>query len=170
MCELNEQALTARFLEGLSGEIKEEILSRDLPTCLDQLVELAIRLDKRFELRRRARPPCPSYGRSHPLPLLPRWPHQIPNPSAGGLRISAAVRQRHCGGTLHVLWCAGAFPGITSEHDYLFPSQPRLGPPSLPSCAVVAPPFPARLWLTRVPRGILWIRTGYSITAFLFRS
>ncbi|RXN17632.1 Pol poly [Labeo rohita] len=50
-CEWNEPALTARFLEGLFGEIKEEILAHDPPSCLDQLVELAIRLDKRFELR-----------------------------------------------------------------------------------------------------------------------
>ncbi len=31
----NEQALTVHFLKGLSGEIKEETLSHDLPTRLD---------------------------------------------------------------------------------------------------------------------------------------
>ncbi len=34
----------------------------------------------------------------------------------------------------------------------------------------VVPPFPVRLLLTRGPRGILWMRTGHSITAFLFGS
>lgn len=53
-CKWNEPALTAHFLEGLSGEIREEILARDLPSHSDQLVELAIRIDKRFETRRRA--------------------------------------------------------------------------------------------------------------------
>ncbi|RXN35490.1 Pol poly [Labeo rohita] len=58
-CEWNKPALTACFLEGLTGEIKEEILARDLLSSLDQLVELAIRLDKRFELHRHARAPGP---------------------------------------------------------------------------------------------------------------
>ncbi|RXN33047.1 Pol poly [Labeo rohita] len=57
-CEWNEPALTARFLEGLMEEVREEILSRDVPSSLDQMVELAIRLDKRFEWRRRARVPA----------------------------------------------------------------------------------------------------------------
>ncbi|RXN14926.1 Pol poly [Labeo rohita] len=53
-CEWNEPALAARFLEGLTEEVREEILSRDVPSSLDQMVELAIHLDKRFEGRRHA--------------------------------------------------------------------------------------------------------------------
>ncbi len=95
-CEWNEQALSARFLEGLSGEIKEEILSRDPPTCLDQLVELAIRLDKRFELRRRARYSTPEPRTIPPIVSPPAVVSPGPDPmELGGLRISTAERQ-HC--------------------------------------------------------------------------
>ncbi len=176
-CEWNEQALTARFLEGLSGEIKEEILSRDLPICLDQLVELAIRLDKLFELRHRL---LPELRAAPPIFSSPAVVSPGPEPiQLGGLRISTAEHQRRItGGTQHVLRCTGAFRRKVSskrEGSYWqarlpFPHLTRLVPPSLPSCAVVALPFPAQLWLTREPRGILWMRTGHSITAFLFRS
>lgn len=54
-CEWNEPALVARFLEGLNVDLKEEIYARGSPSQLDQLIELAIRLDKCFEQRRRAR-------------------------------------------------------------------------------------------------------------------
>lgn len=54
-CEWNEPALVARFLEGLHVELKEEIYARGSPDQLDPLIELAIRLDRCFEQRRRAR-------------------------------------------------------------------------------------------------------------------
>lgn len=44
-CEWNEPALVARFLEGLNIDLKDEIYARE-----PGLVELAIRIDKRFEL------------------------------------------------------------------------------------------------------------------------
>ncbi len=103
-CEWNEQALTARFLEGLSEEIKED-QSRDLPTRLDQLVELAIRLDKRFELHRRARTSMPELWAVPPIVSVPT----VAAPDHGhtqreGLCISPAERQRRIVGGL-CLYC-----------------------------------------------------------------
>lgn len=54
-CDWNPPALLARFLEGLCAEVKDEILSREVPTSVDSLIELAIRIEKRFDLRRRVR-------------------------------------------------------------------------------------------------------------------
>ncbi|KAI2646997.1 Transposon Ty3-I Gag-Pol polyprotein [Labeo rohita] len=93
-CEWNEPALAARFLEGLTEEVREEILSRDVPSSLDQMVELAIRLDKRFEGRRRARVPVPtlqpiSTSSSSAAPRTDPEPKQL-----GSLCISGAERQR----------------------------------------------------------------------------
>lgn len=47
-CGWNKPALVAHFLEGLNADIKNEIFSRKPPAHLDQLISLAIRLDKRF--------------------------------------------------------------------------------------------------------------------------
>uniref|UniRef100_A0A8K9X149 Gypsy retrotransposon integrase-like protein 1 n=1 Tax=Oncorhynchus mykiss TaxID=8022 RepID=A0A8K9X149_ONCMY len=51
----NEPALLARFLEGLRAEVKDEILSREVPSSVDSLIELAIRIERRVDLRHRAR-------------------------------------------------------------------------------------------------------------------
>lgn len=51
-CEWNEPALAAHFLEELNVDLKDEIHAREFPACLDQLVELAIHLEKQFELHR----------------------------------------------------------------------------------------------------------------------
>ncbi len=88
-CEWNEQALSARFLEGLSGEIKEEILSSDPPTRLDQLVELAVRLDKRCELCRRARYSPPELRAVPPVVSVPAVVSPGPQPmQLGGFTTS----------------------------------------------------------------------------------
>lgn len=52
---LSGQALTARFLDGLNDELKDEIFAQEIPSRLDLLVKLAIQLDKHFDLRRRTR-------------------------------------------------------------------------------------------------------------------
>ncbi|KAG1933640.1 retrotransposable element [Pimephales promelas] len=93
-CDWNEPALVARFLEGLNADIKDEILARETPTRLDPLIDLAIRVERRFEMRRRSRgleralltTPVPS---SAPSSAPDAEPMQL-----GGLRISAAERQR----------------------------------------------------------------------------
>ncbi len=48
-CEWNEPALVARFLEGLNIDLREEIYACEPPAQFDQLVELAIRVEKCFE-------------------------------------------------------------------------------------------------------------------------
>lgn len=49
----NDTALVARFTEGLEDEIKDEMYAHKFPEHLDELVELAIHLDNRRDLRRR---------------------------------------------------------------------------------------------------------------------
>lgn len=40
--------------DGLNDEFKDEVFAQDIPSHLNQLVELATRLDKRFDLHRHA--------------------------------------------------------------------------------------------------------------------
>lgn len=51
----NPEALAARFLDGLVDYIKDEIYAHDPPEHLDNLIDIAVRLDSRMELRRRVR-------------------------------------------------------------------------------------------------------------------
>lgn len=108
-CGWNEPAQVARFIEGLNAEIKDEVLVREAPSRLDPLVDLALRVEKRFELRRRARntqptPLSPPLAASSAAPVADPEPMQL-----GGIRISAAERQRciihrlclYCGSDTH---------------------------------------------------------------------
>jgi len=112
-CDWNEPALLARFLEGLRAEVKDEILSREIPSRVDSLIELAIRIERRFDLRRRVR--GREFAASHAPPSTP-----LPSPSAGsssepmqlgGIRISAKEKERrivnrlclYCGSAAHVV-------------------------------------------------------------------
>ncbi|KAI2657893.1 Transposon Tf2-6 polyprotein [Labeo rohita] len=137
-CEWNEPALTARFLEGLTEEVREEILSRDVPSSLDQMVELAIRLDKLFEWRRRARVPVPPL---QPIPTSSSsaMPRTDPEPmQLGSLCISGAERQRR----IHHRLCL--YCGAEGHFAIQCPDLPV---PALPS-------------LTREPRAISLMRIG----------
>ncbi len=102
----------------------------------------------------------------------------------GGLRIFITEYQRHIVGGL-CMYCgakghfatrcpvkerARQLAGEYWRARLPFPHLTRLVPPSLPSCAVVVPPFPVWLLLTWGPKDILWMRTWHSITAFLFGS
>jgi hypothetical protein len=107
-CGWNEPAQVARFLEGLNADIKDEVISRELPTRLDALIDLAIRIDKRFELRRRSR--------SMESTLLSPLPATTISSSAcagtepmqlGGIRITAAERERRICNRL-CLYCGSA--------------------------------------------------------------
>lgn len=104
-CGWNEPALLARFLEGLHGGIRDEILSREVPTRLDALIDLALRIEKRFDQRRRARglesallAPPPA----DPLALPSSEPEAM---QLGGIRISAAERERRVVNRL-CMYCA----------------------------------------------------------------
>ncbi|XDV24625.1 hypothetical protein PO909_028745 [Leuciscus waleckii] len=102
--EWNEPALVARFLEGLNVDLKEEIYARGSPAQLDQLIELAIRLDRCFEQRRRARAASatlrePSFSvTSRPDPE----PMQL-----GSIRLLPDDRQRRISNRL-CLYCGAA--------------------------------------------------------------
>ena len=108
-CGWNEPALVARFIEGLNAEIKDEVLAREVPTRLDPLIDSALRIEKRFELRQRTRrvmttPTLSSTASSPPAVSTEHEPMQL-----GGIRISAAERHRrivnrlclYCGSDKH---------------------------------------------------------------------
>ncbi len=54
-CGWNDKALWDHFLHGLAKHIKDEIYSLELPSSLDGLIDLAIRVDNRISLRSRHR-------------------------------------------------------------------------------------------------------------------
>lgn len=95
----NDAALAARFTEGLEDEIRDEMYAHDLPEHLDELVDLAIRLDNRRDLRRRARastflpfvnPVSAFSGSDTPVPLSAPELMQL-----GRYRLSAEEKQKH---------------------------------------------------------------------------
>ena len=55
MCDWNLAALCDVFMRGLAGYIKDELVVYDLPSTLEGLIELAIRLDLCIQARRRER-------------------------------------------------------------------------------------------------------------------
>ena len=48
----NSSSLTDAFYNGLSDDIKDELVARDPSTDLDALIATAIRIDGRFQERR----------------------------------------------------------------------------------------------------------------------
>ncbi|KAI4901307.1 hypothetical protein NFI96_004115 [Prochilodus magdalenae] len=50
----NPEALGALYQQGLNEDLKDELATRDLPNTLEDLYELAIKLDNRMRERRRA--------------------------------------------------------------------------------------------------------------------
>ncbi|KAL0150709.1 hypothetical protein M9458_054013, partial [Cirrhinus mrigala] len=76
---------------GTLWEIKEEILAHDPPSSLDQLVKLAICLDKRFELHCRAQAPVPvPRAQSSAISFPVVASSELESIQLGGLHISAA--------------------------------------------------------------------------------
>ncbi|XP_030062595.1 putative ATP-dependent DNA helicase HFM1 [Microcaecilia unicolor] len=57
----NQEALTAIFWQGLNGRIKDELAGWEVPSTLDALISLCVRIDVRFQERAReqgtSRPP-----------------------------------------------------------------------------------------------------------------
>lgn len=90
--------MAARFTEGLEDEIRDEMYAHDLPEHLDELVDLAIRLDNRRDLRRRARaspllpfvnPVSAFTGSDTPVPSSAPEPMQL-----GRYRLSPEEKQK----------------------------------------------------------------------------
>ena len=75
--EWNQAAQCDAFLMGLADYIKDELISYDLPTTLDGIIELASRIDRRIQARQREkhqglagrRQPAPSPAASG-IPML----------------------------------------------------------------------------------------------------
>ncbi|KAF7642549.1 hypothetical protein LDENG_00256090 [Lucifuga dentata] len=63
----NERALYDAFWQGLSDDLKDKLVSRELPATLNQLLDLATRVDIR--LHQRARERAYSRSRDTPVPL-----------------------------------------------------------------------------------------------------
>ena len=53
----NDQSLRVTFQKGLSDAVKDQLATREEPTSLDDLINLAIRIDGRLRERRRERAP-----------------------------------------------------------------------------------------------------------------
>ena len=69
----NDQSLRVTFRRGLSDAVKDQLATREEPSSLDDLINLAIRIDGRLRERRRERALSKSSGSSqsssaHPLP------------------------------------------------------------------------------------------------------
>ncbi len=94
-CEWNEPALVARFLEGLNIDLREEIYAREPPAQFDQLVELAIRLERCFEQRRRVRGSVSRQREAPPSAFDSPVSRPEPEPmQLDGIRLSPTERQR----------------------------------------------------------------------------
>ncbi len=107
-CEWNEPALVARFLEGLNIDLREEIYAREPPAQFDQLVELAIRLERCFEQRRLVRGSVSRQREAPPSAFDSSVSRPEPEPmQLGGIRLSPTERQRRIINRL-CLYCGAA--------------------------------------------------------------
>lgn len=111
----NMEALVSVFYHSLADYIKDELVSHDPPTTLDEAIALAIRIDRRIQTRRRerGRPNLPTTSPKHnPAPILPTSvtsSSQL-DPSEpmeiGRASISPAERRRRISSNL-CLYCGG---------------------------------------------------------------
>ncbi|KAK1789904.1 hypothetical protein P4O66_002235 [Electrophorus voltai] len=68
----NPTALMAAFHQGLSKDLKHELVHRDTPASLDSLIDLVLHIDNHVRQRHRTRGPEISRGsRGAPYPLSP---------------------------------------------------------------------------------------------------
>lgn len=111
--EWNPAALVARFLDGLVADVKDEIYARDPPELLDDIINLAIRLDSRMELRRKVRGSTSwSRAESSVSPSALRVPESSDSEpmQMGRMRLTTEEKQcrllkglcLYCGGQSHI--------------------------------------------------------------------
>lgn len=95
-CEWNNEALRARFLDGLNATIADEIAALDLPRDLEELTNLCLRVESRVNGRRRPSPTSwrvRDAGAAAPSPVMSA-PDPDPEPmQLGRSRLSPAQKQ-----------------------------------------------------------------------------
>ena len=130
MSSWNPAALVDAFHHGLAEYIKDELVSHEVPTTLDGIIELAIRIDLRIQARRRERRqesarrqlPCRPGGGANVSTLSPVQPLEEPEPMQLG-RTSLTLEERerrrrsrlcmYCGGAGHFV---SSCPAKASAH------------------------------------------------------
>uniref|UniRef100_A0A9J8B5B9 CCHC-type domain-containing protein n=1 Tax=Cyprinus carpio carpio TaxID=630221 RepID=A0A9J8B5B9_CYPCA len=112
-CHWNEEAQWDMFLHGLADRVQKEIYALDLPTSLNGLIELALRVDARLtRMERRSLPSSTSWSQPNvrsssgdaASPSYDHEPMQV-----GRARLSREEKERrrslglclYCGGTGH---------------------------------------------------------------------
>uniref|UniRef100_A0A8C5GZJ6 CCHC-type domain-containing protein n=1 Tax=Gouania willdenowi TaxID=441366 RepID=A0A8C5GZJ6_GOUWI len=80
----NAAAQTDAYLLGLNDYIKDELVSHDLPSSLDKLIELATRLDRRIQARRQEKRHRIPERLPVPRPRPPVDVNHFPAPHDGG--------------------------------------------------------------------------------------
>lgn len=110
----NMEALVDAFLHSLADYIKDELVSHDQPSTLDEAIALAVRIDRRIQARRRER------GRNSPSTSTRSSPTALPSSPAtssyqpdqpelmeiGRASLTPAERQRRITSNL-CLYCGG---------------------------------------------------------------
>ncbi|KAK2908401.1 hypothetical protein Q8A73_009474 [Channa argus] len=135
----DDAALRTVFRHGLSDPVKDELTHRDPPDSLDELIELAIRLDNRIRERRRERGQIPaSVPQGLRTPPLKSLVSPVSSASASSelpaepmelarVRLSPTERQRrlqageciYCGSTTHfIAQCPSRPKGGARQGDW----------------------------------------------------
>ena len=86
----NEEALQGAFRNTLTETFKDELVSRDEPDVLDELISLAIRIDNGLRERRRERVgsvACPITSASVPCPPSPTVSHPQVRPDPESMQL-----------------------------------------------------------------------------------
>ena len=110
----NMAAQVDAFLHSLADYLKDELVSHDEPKSLDEAIDLAARIDRRIQIRRRekGRSIQPSvrnlsYSAAQSPPVTTHSQHDPPEPmEIGRASLSPAERQRRFSANL-CLYCGG---------------------------------------------------------------
>lgn len=112
-CDWNEGVLRARFLEGLSPAIANELAALEMPHTLEEVINLSLRVDSRLSLRRQLRmSPNPWRLSGDPAPAAATVVIAEPEPmQLGSVRLTATQKQQrlaeglcfYCGRSGHLV-------------------------------------------------------------------
>ena len=118
----NTPSLVDAFFHSLADYMKDELVSHELPSTLDEAIALAVRIDRRIQTRRRERgrqdPPTTGIRRnSTGLPSFPATlPSRLDQPEPmdiGRATLTPAERQRRFTSSL-CLYCGGEGHRVTT--------------------------------------------------------